>query len=84
MSAVNTTKLLYLNPITSPTIRCQLCGEAMYVLTKHHLREAHGITKEEYIRRFPRYADLAYWGTAPSYGPAKDKHNAVVRKAVKH
>lgn len=84
MSAVNTTKLLYLNPITSPTIRCQLCGEAMYVITKNHLRTEHSITKEEYIRRYPQYADLAFWGTAPGYAPATQKHKAIVRRAVKH
>lgn len=33
---------------------CQICGAPLYILTKAHCR-LHGITKEEYIKKFGEF-----------------------------
>ena len=44
--------------------KCNICGEAVELLTKVHMRK-HGITKEQYVEQYPEQKDGKYWGDLP-------------------
>lgn len=48
-------------------VRCGVCGMAVEVITKTHLKK-HGITREQYLRKFPEHAADAFWPTTRRHG----------------
>jgi len=44
--------------------KCPVCGATLELLTHVHVAK-HGMTKKQFLERYPEFSGDAYWGTAP-------------------
>jgi len=45
--------------------KCPVCGATLELLTHVHVNK-HGMTKEQFLEKYPEYGSDIYWGTAPN------------------
>ncbi len=53
-------------PAGYPSVICGECGQAVEVLTKIHIAK-HGLTQQEYLRRYPDHCYLHMWPDLPNF-----------------
>ncbi len=51
--------------ISLQNVQCPICGKYVDLFTKVHMAK-HGLTREEFVKKYPQYDHNSYWGDIPN------------------